>query len=320
MNRVFTSIILALGLINSAMAQSSSSVSQPQDPNEVVVLSSFVDGDYNVERLLVMESSPSNNEFVVRYKINITKLISTYDNNSSEIAGLHNFIESIQNDSLKRITHFDIVGYASPDGPAALNKRLSAARAEDFCKFVDAECNMSGYPRTVTGVPYQWFDTKSAIQSSSLANKAEILATIESGESQTAIEAKLKANSATWDYFKANILPPMRCVEIHIKYNSWKVIENRTLIEIEVEPQSSTQTVIVDMRKQSCEEPTDNYINCILIEMPGQPIDFGDCDIREKFKEGPRGAKYKERGRGIEGRQKEKIKERKRGKRWWRRK
>ncbi|MFR9523514.1 MAG: hypothetical protein SNH94_02955 [Rikenellaceae bacterium] len=322
MNRVFTSIILALGLINSAVAQNSGSVSQPQDPNEVVVLSSYVDGNYNVERLLVMESSPSNNEFVVRYKINITKLISSYDNNSSEIAGLHNFIESIQNDSLKRITHYDIVGYASPDGPSTLNQRLATARAEDFSKFVDKECQLGDYPRTVIGKPYSWIDTKSAVQSSNLNNKGEVLTIIESAEAQSEIQKKLEQNPSSWSYFKNTILPPMRSVEIHIAYNSWRVVENRTLIE-EVEP--AAQTVVVGVNgaqsergSRECATIEDDYINCMIIEMPGAEIDYDDCDEREKLKVGKHSAKYKERGRGADGEiEKEKIKARKKRNRWW---
>ncbi len=318
MNRVFTSIMLALGLISSATAQNSSGMSQTQDPNEIVVLSSYVDGNYNVERLLVMESSPSNNEFVVRYKINLTKLISTYDNNSAEIEGLHNFIESIQNDSLKRITNYDIIGYASPDGPAALNRRLANERANDFKLFVDKECNMSDYTGTVTGKPYSWIDTREAIQSSNVPNKAEVLSLVESSATQSEIQSQLKTHTAAWDYIKSNILPPMRSVEIHVKYNSWKVVESRTLIE-EVIPLEASPTPNRGRGQRGqggeCDDQYyDDYINCIIIEMPDDSDDLVGGKERGKFKEGKRGAKFKERG--DEGRGK--IKERTKKRRWWR--
>ncbi|MFI3333214.1 MAG: hypothetical protein SNI51_07700 [Rikenellaceae bacterium] len=320
MNRVFSSIVLALCLTTTALAQSSSS-SQPQDPNEIVVLSSYTDGNYNVERLLVLESGPNNNEFVVRYKINLTKLISSYNNNSSEIAGLQRFIESVQQDSLKKITNFDIIGYASPDGPAALNRRLANERATDFAQFVDKEYNLDEYPRTVTGKPYNWSDAKSAIRSSNTPNKAEIIQIIDSNRSQSEIEAKIKGYPSAWEYLKTNILPPMRSVEIHLKYNSWKVVENRTLIE-EVVPESQPSTVIIDMgsgskrgdkrRSESCDD-VDYNLNCILIEMPGQEIDF-DCDKEsEKFKLNRRGAKYKERAQG----EREKVKARGKSSIWY---
>ncbi len=323
MNRVFTSIVLTLGLISSAAAQSMSSVSQPQDPNEVIVLSSYVDGNYNVEQLLVMESSPSNNEFVVRYKINLTKLISTYDNNSTEIAGLHNFIESIQNDSLKRITNFDIIGYASPDGPTALNKRLANERATDFNRFLEAEYNMKEYPHTITGTPYLWADTKQAIQSSSVPNKSEILTLIQSVGTQSEIQSKIEAHGAAWEYIKTNILPPMRSVELHVKYNSWKVVERRTLIE-EISPEVPSVGANGKMRggrgAEECDIDnvacSDDYINCVLVEMPGAALDF-DCDCQEeriKYKGKRRGAKLKESNE--EGRAK--IKEKSKKDRWWR--
>ncbi len=334
MNRVFTSIILALSLFSTAAAQTSSSASQPQDPNEIIVLSSYTDGNYNVERLLVMESTTNNNEFAVRYKINLTKLISSYDNNSSEIAGLHDFIDSIKGDSLKQITRYDIVGYSSPDGPAATNKRLADERATDFNKFVNQKCDLSEYPNSVTGTPYKWIDTKEAIESSSVPSKSQVIATISGNMPQSAIEAELKSNSAAWDYIKDNILPPMRCVEIHIKYNSWKVVERRTLIE-EVVEVPVVEGAVVDLRERGGRdrergdkergkiksEDCEDYFDCILIEMPDQAIDFDDeCTPegkeREKFKENRRRAKYKERGKGGRG----KMKERTKRNRWWRRK
>ncbi|MFI3278894.1 MAG: hypothetical protein R3Y55_00025 [Rikenellaceae bacterium] len=325
MNRVFTSIVLTLGLISSAAAQSMSSVSQPQDPNEVIVLSSYVDGNYNVEQLLVMESSPSNNEFVVRYKINLTKLISTYDNNSTEIAGLHNFIESIQGDSLKRVTNFDIIGYASPDGPAALNKRLASERANDFNRFLEADYSMKEFPHTISSIPYQWIDTKQAIQSSTVPNKTEVLSIIQSSGTQSEIQAQLEAHPAAWEYIKSNILPPMRSVELHVKYNSWKVVENRTLIE-EIVPATPSVGANGKMRGDrraeeceidSCYDPcTDDYINCVLVEMPEAALDF-DCGCQEeriKYKGKRHGAKLKESG--AEG--SAKIKEKSKKDRWWR--
>ncbi|MFI3285658.1 MAG: hypothetical protein R3Y08_03295 [Rikenellaceae bacterium] len=301
MNRVFTSIVLALCLSTPAIAQNTSTMSQPQDPNEIIVLSSYIDGNYNVERLLVMESGDNNNEFVVRYKINLTKLISSYDNNSKEIAGLHNFIESIQNDSLKRITNVNIVGYASPDGSATLNRRLADERAADFAKYVDAEYNLTEFPHSVSGKPYNWNDAKASIQSSSIPNKTEVLSIVGSNMSQSEIESKLKAIPSAWDYIKLNILPPMRSVEIHLKYNSWKVVENRTLIQ-EVSTNTQPSTVIIDMTKNSesgnCDRSLDDYsINCMLIEMPGQELDF-DCNYskaKEKLKSRRDKAKYKER-------------------------
>ncbi len=321
MNKVFTSIILALGLVGTAMAQMPNSSSLQQDPNEIIVLSSYVDGNYNVERLLVMESSPSNNEFVVHYKINLTQLISSYNNNSQEIAGLKQFIESIQSDSLKRITHFDIVGLASPDGPAALNKRLATTRADDFCKYIDTEFGMSDYSRSVSSTPYTWIDTKGAIERSAVPNKSEVLAIIESGKTQSQIQAELAAHESSWNYIKANILPPMRCVELHVKYNSWKVVENRTLIE-EVVPSGVVATGTNGTngrggrgsgKGECCQEGEyDDYINCVLVEMPGNQIDFEDdcCTDKAKFKANRRGVKYMEH----DDEEREKIKAR--VKRW----
>ncbi len=320
MNRVFTSIVLALSLITTATAQSTAIGDQPQDPNEIILLSTYTDGNYNVERLLVMESNTNNNEFVVRYKINLSKLISSYDNNSAEIEGLHKFVDELQQDSLHRIKSYSIVGYASPDGPAQLNKKLAEERATDFAAYIEKELDMAQYQESVTGVTYSWADTKNAIESSAVPNKSEVLSLISSNMAQAEIQADIEEMPASWEYIKTNILPRMRSVEMHIKYNSWEVVENRTLIEEEVTAQPTT--VIVDMggRAESrgsdeCYDVIDSR-NCILVEMPNAKIDFeceGDMD-REKFKANSRGEKFKQRGKGERVKAKERTKKR----RWWR--
>lgn len=307
---------MALGLITSATAQTSSSIGQAQDPSEVIALSSYTDGNYFVEQALVMESSPNNREFAVHYKINLSKLISNYSSNSAEIAGLHNFIASIQSDSLKRITNFEIVGYASPDGSLALNERIAAARAKDFCNFVDKECSMAEYDRTVSHEALTWGNAKSALQSSNVPDKSEILSIIDSNSSQDEIEAQIKSHDMAWSYIKEHILPPMRYVEISIHYNSWKLVESRTLIG-EAAPQSDAAGVVFVSNGEnigatecpsegrgsrgamgqeigSLSDDCDDYNYCMLVDMPGDMIDFGDGAERDKLKITRHGSKYKE--------------------------
>lgn len=313
-------MIIALGMIGSASAQISSTMSQGDVPTEVIAVSSQMSDNYNVDQVIVLESTPRSEEFAVHYKINLTNLISTYSNNSEEIAGLRKFIGAIQSDSLKRITSYGIVGYASPDGPAALNRKLASERAKDFCQFVDKECNMAEYERTVSSKPLTWGDARAAITASNVPNKSEVLSILSSTTSQSEIGAKLKAHSDVWSYIAANILPPMRYVEISVKYNTWSLVEGATIIE-DMAPQTEAMGVVGVVpasyttdsyatngqerraerraersdKDECCEsEPTDDYIYCMLVEMPGQEVDFGEVIDREKLKVGRNRVKYKD--------------------------
>ncbi len=318
-------MIIALGIVGSASAQTTGTMSQSGVPQEVIAISSQMGDNYNVDQIMVLESTPRSEEFAVHYKINLTNLISTYSNNSAEIAGLRNFISEIQSDSLKRITSYDIVGYASPDGPAAFNKKLAAERANDFCQFVDTQCNMAEFERTVTSKPLTWGDARAAITSSNIPNKSEVLSILGSTTSQAEIGAKLKAHDDVWSYIATNILPPMRYVEISVNYNTWSLVEGATIIEdmtpqtepmgtVGFVPASNTTEVYTTTSNNAtrgeerraerraarseqsdcCEEPTDDYIYCMLVEMPGQELDYGDVIEREKIKVGRNHVKYKD--------------------------
>ncbi|MFR9547322.1 MAG: hypothetical protein SNG57_00250 [Rikenellaceae bacterium] len=330
-------MIIALGMVGSAAAQTTGTMSQSGVPQEIIAISSQMGDNYNVDQIMVLESTPSSEEFAVHYKINLTNLISTYSNNSAEIAGLRNFISSLQSDSLKRITSYDIVGYASPDGPVSLNKKLATERANDFCQFVDKECNMAEYERTVTSKPLTWSDARAAITASNVPNKSEVLSILSSTTSQAEIGAKLKAHGDVWNYIKANILPPMRYVEISVNYNTWSLVEGATIIEdmtpqtepmgvVGFVPASNTTEVVyatesyatrgeerraerrAERSEQSngYEQPTDDYIYCMLVEMPGQELDYDDVIERDKLKVGRNRVKYKD----MTDDEKTKVKER----------
>ncbi len=275
---------MALCVIGSATAQSPASYQGGQEPDEIILVSSYVEDNYNVERLLVMESSPTTGEFVVRYKINMAKLNSAYGNNTVEIDGLRNLITTLESDSLKRITNYDIVGYASPDGALALNRTLATERANNFFDFLENETDIENHQYSVAGEALKWSDAKEAIELSNTPNKAEILAAIGSDMSQTQIESVIKSYGEGWAYIKENILPTMRNVEIEVTYNAWNIVENRTLIEAVVDPQLSdavlTSSHSVNGRRRgmgnidTSVDVTDDYIYCMLVEMPGAEIDF----------------------------------------------
>lgn len=289
MNRVFPSIVMALAIMGGVSAQTPNTWSRTTSPIEAdtIIVSRVVDGDYMVSRMLIKETSPDNNEFEVRYQINLAKLISTYDNNATEIEGLHSFIETITNDSLKRVTQFKIVGYASPDGPLKLNEKLSNERAQDFCTYIEEKYDIAECPHSTDAVALKWIDTEQAVMNSTLSNKNEVLSLVRSSQPQMAIEAKLKAMPDVWDYFKRVILPPMRCVAIHVKYNAWLSIEESVLIE---EPKP---TVVVEVIEKCKPRKMDDGVSGILFMNPTQQFDYNTDKMKLKAK-GQR-AKFKER-------------------------
>ncbi|MFR9592059.1 MAG: hypothetical protein SNG27_06630 [Rikenellaceae bacterium] len=288
MKKKITTLIMALSLAGSTFAQRQNS--QPQMGADSKLLSQTTQGDYTVSRYLVKESSSDNDEFSVKYRINISKLISNYDNNAEEIKGLKSFIADIKQDTLKSITAINVSGYASPDGPMMGNQKLAMARAEDFRKYLNSNCGMGKYSGTTTADALKWSAAIEPITNSSIPQKSTVLAIIESGDSESAIETKLRAMHDSWNYMKVAILPPMRCVELQVKYNSWKVVETRTLSRSRTPQKGSTihnnYFILID------EDSSD-----VLINSSNAPLDYDNCKCREKLKFKRFHDKYKERQR-----------------------
>lgn len=313
--KIITTLAIALTISSVATAQSCPEGCSASKPSpDAKFISSYQDGGYRVCNWLVQETNATeNNEFSVKYQINLAKLLSTYDNNAKELVGLRSFIDKVTHDDNKSVTHIDITGYASPDGPIALNRRLSSERADDCCNYIKKNFDMSDYDMSTEGIALTWADAKSAISASSIPDKADVLELINSDHTASAIETKLRAMTPSWDYMKSNILPPMRRVEIEVHYNSWVEVMTRTPIDEIVEELivANNYFIIID----------NNTSEVVAFENSAVPIDFYDAKCRpikerESYKmkgkrERVKKAKLKDKSRTKRGRIKNLFKFRK---------
>ncbi len=316
MKKTITTLALALSFCcmtqiqNVAMGQSAS-----KPTPDAKLISKSIDGNYEVCTWLVQEkSNNASNEFSVKYQINLARLISTYGNNATELKGLRSFVDNITEDDNKEIKRIEVTGYASPDGPVALNERLAKERAVDCSNYIKENHDIENCPCSAVGVALTWSDAEKAIAESSIPSKADVLQIIKSGESQMAIEAKLKEMSSSWSYLANNILPKMRCVEIEVAYTSWIEMETRTPLETEVVEEvvvANNYYVFID----------DDPSNVVMFENKYAPIDYDDAKCKFKFKDDRHRDKFKEKGHSPYGREKgkDKLKKRKKGGRRWRR-
>ncbi len=285
MKRKITTLLVAISIIGSLSAQTSSAQKSCSTPSkdsqcDKKLLSTTTQGDYTVSRYLVKERNGDDDDFSVKYQINLSRLISTYSDNAKEITDLRNFIESIQRDTLRRITSVSVTGFASPDGSAVVNERLAMQRAVDFRQYIDRNYSMSTYGGTTKADALTWADAYDATSKSSIPNKEAVLTLLKSSHSQYDIEAKLKSMPESWSYMRQYILPPMRSVELCVKYNSWKVVEYRTLVKPCVEV---VEPVIVPYFVVVVQEP-----RAMVVNPKCSPLDYDEKfkrrGIKEKFK------------------------------------
>lgn len=232
--RTILSIALIAGCCSTAIARNLAHASgQQPTENDTIILATYEEDDYLVKRYMVNVPDVHTSDYSIRYSINLARLQPDLDDNNEALDALNKFIEQTMADTTRRISNIEITGYASPDGPLALNKQLSMKRAQDFKSYVDKRYNLSSHYTVVTqGVAEDWENCEALIKASNaIPHKKEVMAIIDSVLSDNAKEIELKKMSDVWNYMRENILPPLRRVEIAINYAQGTIVEERTLIE-----------------------------------------------------------------------------------------
>ncbi len=236
-----------------------------------VMLSETTDGDYLVRRYLVR--SDADTGYTLRYKISSSTLTTNFDGNPKEIQGLTDFINSMDRDSLMQVKSVTITGYASPDGPLALNERLAKNRAQSLKTYVDNKFGLSKkYDVKTSSEASDWNAARESIARSNVPDKQTVLNIIDQRDGRDAKEQRLKAlPSAVWTYLADQILPPMRYAEIAISYVGGEVVVQRTLI-----PQP--EVIVVEEVEEVCDPcacvDVMEGVNGLIVEMPDVPVDF----------------------------------------------
>ncbi len=292
-----TTLFVAISFVGVLSAQQT----QSHTGAESKLLSTTTEGGYTVSRYLVREQNTGDDDFSMRYKINLSRLISTMDNNAQELKDLRRFFDELQLDTLKKITSVDVMGYASPDGSAMTNERLAMSRAVDFRQYINRNFSMSKYSGTTKADALTWSDTAEAVSASSIPNKGAVLTLVKSSHTPYDIETKLKSMPESWNYMKNYILPTMRSVELCMKYDSWKIVEKRT-------PTNQCSS------KGATNAVENTYLFIVMPEPQGvivntsySPLDYEQDRYNEKFKINRRRSHIKEKQRLRDGRRRKRI-------------
>ncbi len=248
--------------------------SVPAPAADTVVLSESSDGDYLVRRAIVERKADS--DYSVRYLINLSTLDAALNGNTRELAELNSFVAAMMDDSLVKVRSVVITGYASPDGPEALNEQLARSRANDFRRYVDRKYDFSRkFNVRTASVAEDWSMCRQLVAQSSMPDRQAVLDIIDGPRSSAAKEAALKEMPAAWDYMVRHILPPVRRVDMTIYYDEGSLVEQRTRIAKPEPAPAPTPTPAPAPKAEPCPpaEPCgcvaiDESITGIIVEMP----------------------------------------------------
>lgn len=228
----------------------------PAPGADSVLLSETTDGDYIVRRYLVRSSGDA--DFTMHYRISLATLDTSLGGNPKQLGDLNAFLSGLVGDTLRKVQSVAITGYSSPDGPVQLNEKLAAQRAQDFKAYADSKYGLSKrYTVRVNSVAEDWKMCRTLVAQSQIPDRTAVLQIIDGTQTPEQKELALEKLPAAWNYMKANILPPLRRVEVMIAYADGNIVEQRTL-KPKPAPAPAPETY----------EVVDETITGVIVEMP----------------------------------------------------
>lgn len=228
----------------------------PAPGADSVLLSETTEGDYIVRRYLVRSSGDA--DFTMHYRISLATLDTSLGGNPKQLGDLNAFLSGLVGDTLRKVQSVAITGYSSPDGPVQLNEKLAAQRAQDFKAYADSKYGLSKrYTVRVNSVAEDWKMCRTLVAQSQIPDRTAVLQIIDGTQTPEQKELALEKLPAAWNYMKANILPPLRRVEVMIAYADGNIVEQRTL-KPKPAPAPAPETY----------EVVDETITGVIVEMP----------------------------------------------------
>lgn len=227
--------VFALGATVAVNAQSSQGLAA-----NAILVSQTRSGDVVTTRYKIPHNDGRNAEFDIHYAINKANVVSSYSDNSQQIAELKDFMAQSQ-DSTMHISAIHIVGYASPDGNAKQNDTLASKRAQSLYYYAVN----TYHPEQKIDTQYKtfrWSDCISAVEKSDIPQKEQVLSILKStNHTESQKEEALRKLPESWRYLATQILPQMRYADIEFDYGVDEFVTH-TKIEPKTEPAEPVQT------------------------------------------------------------------------------
>lgn len=154
----------------------------------------------------------------IQFKVNITDIDPAMGQNQQELDDIASTLDSISNNLGMTINRIVLHGYASPEGSYANNERLAKGRTEALKTVLEQRNGIPSNVIVVDYTPEDWDGLRQAIEDSDLANKAKLLAIIDSDRDLDAKERALRQYPVEWRYLVNNVLPNLRRTEYKIEY------------------------------------------------------------------------------------------------------
>lgn len=155
----------------------------------------------------------------IDFPVNRTEIHENYRRNPVELQKILSTIDAVRNDADTRIISVSIKGYASPESPYSNNERLAMGRTKTLKEYVRKQYNFADMQFITDYEPEDWAGLERYVESSSLDNKAGILALIRSNMDPDAKERSIKtAFPKEYAFLLKEVYPGLRHSDYAVKY------------------------------------------------------------------------------------------------------
>lgn len=160
-------------------------------------------------------------ECFLYFEVNKVNILPEYMDNARELVKIRSMIDDLRNDENIKVNSLEIVGYASPEGALAENKRLAEGRTNALRNYLASRYE---FPRSLYNVSFggeNWEGLVNALSSRDLTYKKEILDILNNTADTEKRKEQLKqlGSGIPYNYLLAKIYPKLRIAICKVEYN-----------------------------------------------------------------------------------------------------
>lgn len=176
---------------------------------------------YVEPKVEVVKSREIQAECFLDFEVNKINIRPEYMNNPRELAKIRVMIDDLKLDTSIKVNRLDIIGYASPEGTLATNKRLSEGRAMALRDYLASRYD---FPRNQYHIIFggeNWDGLVDALETLDMDYKNEVLDIIQDIPIEKGRETKLMQlrGGVPYRYLLKNVFPSLRVAICKVNYD-----------------------------------------------------------------------------------------------------
>lgn len=176
---------------------------------------------YVEPKVEVVKSREIQAECFLDFEVNKINIRPKYMNNPRELAKIRVMIDDLKLDPSIKVNRLDIIGYASPEGTLATNKRLSEGRAMALRDYLASRYD---FPRNQYHIIFggeNWDGLIDALETLDMDYKNEVLDIIQDIPIEKGRETKLMQlrGGVPYRYLLKNVFPSLRVAICKVNYD-----------------------------------------------------------------------------------------------------